>query len=259
MGCDGGSIPSRRELVKEKERKKTAQEVDPNQVAFLKWFTCAITGHPLEEPVSTCALGFLYNKEAVVRALLSKSIPDNFSHIKSLKDIITLNMTRNPDWKVGTHKSDLSGPSPWICPITSLEIDGSHHFSAIKTCGCVLSARALREVQSEICLKCGKPFKSDDVVPLNPSDEELQALKEKIPQRTTKSKKRERVPEKTDPPKTTSLSTTPTTTTTQSRTTSTTTKPASPPTEVKSGPTKVSSTQKILREEPEEKKRKLRA
>ncbi len=40
---------------------------------------------PLRCPIVACELGFLYNKETVLKHLLDKTIPENFSHIKSLK------------------------------------------------------------------------------------------------------------------------------------------------------------------------------
>lgn len=82
MGCDGGSIPRRDELVK---LKKKAEKVDPGEIERIKWFTCALSNEKLKEPVVTCELGHLYNKEAVIRCLLDKNVDEKFSHIRNLK------------------------------------------------------------------------------------------------------------------------------------------------------------------------------
>jgi hypothetical protein len=82
MGCDGGSIPRREELVK---LKKKAEKADPTEVERIKWFTCAMSTERLKEPIVACELGHLYNKEAVIRALIEKNIDEKFSHIRSLK------------------------------------------------------------------------------------------------------------------------------------------------------------------------------
>lgn len=40
-----------------------------------------------------------------------------------------------------------------------------------------MSERALREVPTETCHRCGAPFKEADVVPLNPPEEELETVR----------------------------------------------------------------------------------
>ncbi|KAK8399359.1 hypothetical protein O3P69_003461 [Scylla paramamosain] len=58
-----------------------------------------------------------------------------------------------------------------------LEMNGRHRFAFVWTCGCVLSERALREVPTETCHRCGAPFQEKDVVTLNPPEDELEAVK----------------------------------------------------------------------------------
>lgn len=82
MGCDGGSIPRRDELVK---LKKKEEKVDQNELDRIKWGTCAISKEPLKDPIVADELGFLYNKEAVIRHLLDKSLDESFKHIRTLK------------------------------------------------------------------------------------------------------------------------------------------------------------------------------
>jgi len=119
MGNDGGSIPKRIELVKEKKK-----EVRPDQTALkiAIWFFCALSKvcitfnlmvlqnvcivssgfHDthircahfalkslLQDPVVICALGKLYNKDAVLEFLLNREAYGDgdmiCSHITSIK------------------------------------------------------------------------------------------------------------------------------------------------------------------------------
>ena len=56
-----------------------------------RWRHCAISSQRLRRPVVACGLGKLYNKEAVIEALLDRSkMPHDAAHIKSLKVGLTL-------------------------------------------------------------------------------------------------------------------------------------------------------------------------
>ena len=51
-----------------------------------RWRHCAISSQRLRQPVVACGVGKLYNKEAVIEALLDRSkMPEDAAHIKSLK------------------------------------------------------------------------------------------------------------------------------------------------------------------------------
>ena len=95
MGCDGGTIPKRDELVR---LKKKPEQVDKNYELNAKWFHCALSQAELSTPIVCCELGNLYNKEAVLEYLLDKSsVTTNIaSHIRSLKDVKELKLTTNP-------------------------------------------------------------------------------------------------------------------------------------------------------------------
>ena len=97
----------------------------------------------------------------------------------------TLRLTDNPAYHAGVDSKawagqSLSGPAPFICPVTGLEMNGRYRFSMLLQCGCVISERALHEVppSSEggagaggACLSCGTPYGTDDVITLNGTDE----------------------------------------------------------------------------------------
>jgi len=191
MGCDGGSIPRRDELVK---LKKKAEKVDPNEIERIKWFTCAMSNEKLKEPVVVCELGHLYNKEAVITALLNKNMDEKFSHIRNLKDLISPRFTANPAFNASATDTDNSASrSPFICPISQVEV-GHYPFNIIKTCGCVLSERALREVPSTACLQCGSAFTPEDVIAMNPSPDVRAELRTRMDTRRAqeKGKKKEK-------------------------------------------------------------------
>jgi len=145
--------------VKEKEEQK-----DPSEVNRIRWSYCALSKEPLSPPIVACRLGALYNKEQIIQALLEK-LPSLqsplFMHITSLKDLIPVSFTQNP-----LYKPD-SNHSPFICPITQLEVGGKHKFVVMTECGCVVSQRALKEISSTCCLVCEKPFDPSQVLVLN--------------------------------------------------------------------------------------------
>ncbi|CAG8795759.1 7543_t:CDS:2 [Dentiscutata erythropus] len=156
MGNDGGSIPKRIELVKEKQK-----EVRPDQNALkiAMWFFCALSKRPLQAPVVACALGKLYNKDAILEYLLNKSAYGDgdviCSHITSIKDVKTLNLTPNPAFKESSASVahfERGMVSKFICPISMKEMNGKLKFVYLDTCGCVFSEQTLKEVPSEAFL-----------------------------------------------------------------------------------------------------------
>lgn len=190
MGCDGGTIPRRDELVRTKQK---PEQKDKDAEAVAKWKHCAITQEELRLPIVSCELGRLYNKEAVIEHLLSKdATSDSAKHIRSMKDIVELKPTENPGYKrrdadKGDEYVDLRA-SRFICPVVGLEMNGKYRFCYLRQCGCVLSERALKEVKSEVCHKCGKPFEEDDIVILNGSDDDMAVLSARMELRRAKAK-----------------------------------------------------------------------
>ncbi|KAL6045723.1 Protein RTF2 [Balamuthia mandrillaris] len=183
MGADGGSIPSRAELVK---LKKKAERNPPTELERTRWQSCALSKEPLRDPIVCCPLGYLFNKEALITHLLEKSLPSEFSHIRSLKDVIPVHFAANPHYQeaassaVAADVSSGNGEAPFACPITGLEVNGLYKFSVLRTCGCVFSKRALREVPSTECLQCGKAYTPDDVMPLNGTAEQVEGLRQQL-------------------------------------------------------------------------------
>lgn len=191
MGCDGGTIPKRDELVR---MKKKPEQVEKNYELNAKWFHCALSQAELRSPVVCCELGNLYNKEAVLEYLIDKSsvTSDVASHIRSLKDVKELNLTNNPTFdqkSVEQADSYLDfQASRFICPVVGIEMNGRYKFCFLWKCGCVFSERALREVPSTVCNKCGKPFSDDDIVVINGSEDEMSSMRVKMEERRQKAK-----------------------------------------------------------------------
>ena len=144
-------------------------------------------------PIVSCELGRLYNKDAVIHYLLNKESPNSslVSHIRSLKDVATLVLTskKGYDKSTTTDNGDSDKQdSQYVCPIVGLEMNGNYKFYYYRSCGCVVSERAIKELKSETCLVCNKPFVDDDLIVLNGSEEEVKMLETKMAERRLKAK-----------------------------------------------------------------------
>ena len=159
MGCDGGTIPRRNELVKVKQKPEPR---DQTSHLIFQWRYCNLTQQLLQRPIVTCGLGKLYNKSDIIQARINRESPP---HIRTSRAVITLNLTPNPEFREnGTDQIDVS---PYICPVTGLEMSGKYRFVALWSCGCVFSERALKEIGVGACSRCQEAFDEADVVVLN--------------------------------------------------------------------------------------------
>ena len=180
MGCDGGTIPTRDELVKTKKRPeqvmnhqinvKTSNTLsffsfstfqkDPDSVRIYKWAHCALTQEPLEKPVVACELGRIFNKEAIIEKLLntkSEGTSDDSlvaDHIKSLKDVKELELEPNPAFKgdkasVGDGGYIDKSRAQWICPLTAQEMNGRFPFVFDWSSGKVMSLKAQKMLKED--------------------------------------------------------------------------------------------------------------
>jgi len=192
MGCDGGTIPKRDELVKTKKKK---EEKDKNADLMAKWQHCSLSTNKLSPPIVMCELGRLYNKMSVLEYLLDKESAPNGEygkHIRSLKDVVTLNLTEKSGY--AEKQPDIGGEyvdnqdARFVCPVVGLDMNGKHKFVCIRTCGCVMSERAIKEVKSDNCHKCNKEFDMEDVIVINGSEDEVQELRLKMEERRAREK-----------------------------------------------------------------------
>ena len=195
MGCDGGTIPKRDELIK---TKKKQHDFDKDAHLVAKWQYCALSSTRLQEPIVSCELGRLYNKTAVIEYLLNRkdSPSDVAAHIRTLKDVTELKLTlKKPDETTKKTLSTAGGEyvdnqdSAFICPVVGLEMSGKYKFCYISLCGCVVSERALKEVKSETCHGCGREYDSEkDVIVMNGSPEEVEDLRLSMEERRSRAK-----------------------------------------------------------------------
>ncbi|KAI8882321.1 DUF602-domain-containing protein [Backusella circina FSU 941] len=195
MGNDGGSIPRRIELVKEKAKDI---KLNPDLERIALWMYCALSKLLLEQPIVSCALGKLYNQDVIIEYLLDKSIYGDAdkicSHIKSLKDTTKLNLTPNPAYNdkgadsttMGNLERDVK--SKFICPISMKEMNGKHRFVYLDSCGCVFAEQALKEVPGHECVSCNKPYEASNVIVINPNKEELETMKLALEEKKAKAK-----------------------------------------------------------------------
>lgn len=191
-GGDGGATGAEsRDCYLKMYAEKKPDKVDPNETRICKWNTCALSQETLKPPCAIDRLGNVFNKESLVRALLDKTLPSQFSHIRGLKDIITIHLDPIPGVRVYHDGSE----TKFQCPITGLECNGKYKFFALERCGHVLSAKALKELQSTSCLVCHVAFSESEKIVINGNEEEVEALRLKMEQ--DRAKVREKKQKKT--------------------------------------------------------------
>lgn len=182
MGCDGGTIPKRNEVVKSKQKTPDQDRVADREA---RWQFCSLSSLPLRRPIVACQLGRLYNKEAVLEYLLKKrnSSEALVPHIRSLRDVKELTLKEKSDYDDTRQTSSTSGQSrvQFVCPISGLELNGKYKFFYILSCGCVLSERSLKKVpNNNECLVCHKSYSNDELIVLNGDKEETTILRERL-------------------------------------------------------------------------------
>ncbi|KAJ0578414.1 putative replication termination factor 2 [Helianthus annuus] len=78
---------------------KKPDKVDQNEQRLSKWLNCALSNEPLKRPIVVDYLGNVFNKQALVEALLNKNLPKAFGYIKGLKDMISVELESIPELK----------------------------------------------------------------------------------------------------------------------------------------------------------------
>lgn len=166
MGGDGGTITNDRRFVRGvKNEDDKNKNVTQQQIMRSKF--CAQSNLKLCEPVVACEMGNLYNKEAILTALLDKVLNVRHAHIRGMKDMRTLRLTTNVS-------SDGDDSTPmFMCPVTGLLLNGIHPFIVIWTTGWVLAEKAIRELGIDALQPEYGPFTIHDLVKLLPGEEEF--------------------------------------------------------------------------------------
>ncbi|KAJ3499378.1 hypothetical protein NLG97_g365 [Lecanicillium saksenae] len=164
MGNDGGSIPKRRELVKNAARTPTVSELKATILESLghAWSHCALSDAPLEmETAVSDAAGRLYNYEAVLKHLMpSEEATDATTAsatIRSLRDIVKLKF--------------LNRGGKWICPVSLKELGPATRSVYIVPCGHAFAEVAITEIKEDLCPECSEPFERENIITILPSTE----------------------------------------------------------------------------------------
>ncbi|CRG89791.1 Protein RTF2 homolog [Talaromyces islandicus] len=190
MGNDGGSIPTRRELVREAAKAPSATQVKEAQREQQEhyWTTCPLSHKPLQRPIVSDSVGNLYNKDAILKYLLgaadeedgisSKADCDEIlqRRVKSLKDVVELKFevdeadeSEAAAAAVQDNSAVRSKGEKWVCPVTRKQLGPGVRAVYIVPCGHVFAEEAVREMKSDKCLQCTEPYTQDNVIVILPT------------------------------------------------------------------------------------------
>ncbi len=156
-GGDGGSTGAEsRSCYLEMYAEKKVHKVDPAEELFARWTRCHLSGELLAAPVVIDELGTLFNKDAVVHALLHKSIPSPLAYISSLKHLVDLKLEANQQGsskKVASVNGSAAptNESQFCCPITGVALNGRYKFVAFRSTGHVVRPERIR-MESLFCM-----------------------------------------------------------------------------------------------------------
>lgn len=179
MGNDGGSIPTRRELVKEAARALTTTQLKETQheQQSYAWSTDPLTRKPLARPVVSDAAGKLYNKDAILEYLLPaddgglKKAEDEKvleGRVRSLKDVVEVKFEVEAGGEESVNGA-VERTERWVCPITRRELGPGAKAVYLVPCGHAFAGSVVKEVSGETCLQCNEPYAENDVIPILPT------------------------------------------------------------------------------------------
>ncbi|KAL8790768.1 MAG: hypothetical protein Q9213_000392 [Squamulea squamosa] len=177
MGNDGGSIPTRRELVKEAAKDPNSTQVKETQTEKLQyyWSHCSLSQKPLSPPIVSDSTGNLYNKDAILEDLLDTS-KDNHDRnvagnertagtVKSLRDIVEVRFSideQDAESKLKPNELRM------VCPVTGKRLGPGVKAVYLVPCGHAFAETAVREMPGDQCLECNEPYSTDNIIPILP-------------------------------------------------------------------------------------------
>ncbi|KAI4098344.1 MAG: hypothetical protein LQ339_006495 [Xanthoria mediterranea] len=203
MGNDGGSIPTRRELVKEAAKDPNNTHVKETQTEKLQyyWSHCSLSQKTLSPPIVSDSTGNLYNKDAVLENLLNTSKDTRDGNIagnertagtiKGLRDIVEVRFRIDAE-QDKEDSATRSNELRLVCPVTGKRLGPGVKAVYLVPCGHAFAETAVREMPGEQCLevrektnpsfllfgyviiavlmpdKCNEPYSTENVIPILP-------------------------------------------------------------------------------------------
>ncbi|KAF1974870.1 DUF602-domain-containing protein [Bimuria novae-zelandiae CBS 107.79] len=174
MGNDGGSIPKRRELVKEAAKAPTAAQIKEARAESQDhaWNHCALSSKPLAAPVVSDCLGTLYNKDSILEFLLAEEGSAEKvegekvlgGRVKGLKDVVEVKFEVDREEERGNGRRE-----KWVCPVTRVEMGPGTKAVYVVPCGHAFAGSVVREVQERVCVQCNEAYAENDVIPILPT------------------------------------------------------------------------------------------
>ena len=157
MGNDGGSIPTRRELVKSSAAALSTTQVKEIQTEQQEhyWSTCALSHQRLCLPVVSDSLGTLYNKDAVIDYLLDVKEAGEVdkgelekrgeafkNRLRGLRDVV----------EVYFNTEGAGGSQRWVCPVTGKPLGPGTRAVYLVPCGHAFGEAVFKEMPGDVCL-----------------------------------------------------------------------------------------------------------
>ena len=169
-GGDGGSTGAEdRAAYLAMYAGKKHDAIDPAEQKLAQYTTCHLSGDPLSPPCVCDELGNLYNKDAVLKALLEKNVPKGLAHITSRKHVF--------DVVLFTASTERDSRVQFGCPVTQLPLNGKYKFVILMTEGKkrhVVSEKAIKDMKVVVEETVGGPW--TEVLAVYPQGEELDAV-----------------------------------------------------------------------------------
>ena len=187
-GGDGGSTGAEdRAAYLAMYAGKKHDKVDPAEQRLAQYTTCHMSGKPLEPPCVCDELGSVYNKDAVLTGLLSKTVPKGLPHITSRKSVF--DVTLYP-----FHDSEGKGKDHVIkygCPVTQLPLNGKYRFVVVRHAesgkGHIVSEKAVKEMGLVVEETIGGKYM--DPLLVYPQGEELDIMLDTVMEKHQQQKK----------------------------------------------------------------------
>jgi hypothetical protein len=186
MGNDGGSIPKRRELVKEAARAPTASQLKESlsEQQSHNWTTCPLSNKSLQPPIVSDYLGRLFNKDSVLEYLLGSVDEEGQAKIAEMDKIVngTIKSVKDTVEVLFEQDNEVKRGVRFVCPVTNKALGpGGAKAVYLVPCGHAFSAEAIRQLSDErSCPQCADSYEAENVIPILPTSEDVKSLEKRI-------------------------------------------------------------------------------